>query len=132
MPENLSGYKLLARKVLNAAGKKHVILTERLVKSIGCAIGNITSKAKIAKRAGGKSFKKLLEKWETDPYHLKIYYSEIQITMISDENRKLKRFKESAMAEVHTLKKSRNFYLSKWRKVCKQVTKVPKKTIQLL
>ena len=47
--------------------------------------------------------------------------------MISDENRELKCFKESAMAEVHTLKKSWNFYLSKWKKSCIQVTKVPKK-----
>ena len=100
---------------------------------------------KTASRRGGKCIKQLISKWKSSSYSFKIFYHELETTVLVDENKQLrgeKRKAEEDLAEeqakrlniqqklrnvTEASEKSTKYFRAKFRALAKKVAKMQKK-----
>ena len=77
--------------ILLESGIRGVIVGNRILDVFRSKISSLCSAFKRAKSAGGKSFTRLLNRWELGPkYTFTVYYDKLEVVNLENENRQLK------------------------------------------
>ena len=87
--------ELTVRRILNASGLRNLMLTNRVVKAVRTQLAKMKNIAKKAMKAGGNTFRLLMEKWKSneDKYRIKVYFSEMDVNYYITDNKRLRSLK---------------------------------------
>ena len=84
------------------SGLKGVFLNERVFSNIRNQINRVLLAALKATKAGGKSFKRLKDKWMSGEksYSFKVFFNEVDVLQLREENKMLLNHKREAEADL--------------------------------
>ena len=113
----------IARRILDASGLKGVVMNSQIFACLRMQMNKVLKSASKAMRAGGKSFKKLEECWKSGQktYSFKVYFKEVDIISVTEENKILLEQKQKAEEElIKTRYKYRNLAVKEksWKQKC--------------
>ena len=118
----------IARRILDASGLKGVVMNSRIFACLRMQMNKVLKSASKAMRAGGKSFKKLEECWKSGQktYSFKVYFMEVDMISVTEENKILLEQKRKAEEElIKTRDKYRKLAVKEksWKQKMRRVIK---------
>lgn len=89
-----SALKTIVEKVLDESGLEGITVNNRIVNAMKTQIYNLQAKARAARlKGGGRLVKKILDSWKSKTYQFKIFYNELDVGKLKEENSELRRKK---------------------------------------